>query len=177
MGSSGAGSPSHAGPSRDQGPQGTERPSVLWCELLSAGSVVSAFRGFGERVVAARPAPLGLHQLCDVHGCWIHLRHFLSFSEVLFSDVVVVQSFSHVRLFVTPWTVVCQVSLSFTISRSLLKLRSIESVIPSNHLILCCPLLLLPSIFPSIRVFSNKSDFHIRYANVLKLQLQHQTFQ
>ena len=63
----------------------------------------------------------------------------------------------------TPWTAVHQASLSFTISRSLLKLKSIESVIPSNHLILCHPLLLLSSIFPSIRVFSNESALHIRW--------------
>ena len=67
-----------------------------------------------------------------------------------------VQSLSHVRLFVTPWTAAHQGSLSITNSQSLLKLLSIESVMPSNHLILCCPLLLLPSIFPSIRVFSNE---------------------
>ena len=73
----------------------------------------------------------------------------------------VVQSLSHVRLFVTPWTAAQQVSLSFTISQSLLKLMSIESVIPSNHIILCCPFL-LPSIFPSIRVFSNESALRIR---------------
>ena len=69
----------------------------------------------------------------------------------------VVQSLSHVRLFATPWTAACQAYLSFTISRSLLQLMSIESVMASNHLILCCLLLLLPSIFPSIRVFSNES--------------------
>ena len=63
-------------------------------------------------------------------------------------------------LSVTPWTAARQASLSFTISRSLLKLMSIESVMPSNHLILCHPLLLLPSIFPSIRVFSNESVLH-----------------
>ena len=67
---------------------------------------------------------------------------------------VVVQSLSHVRLFVTPWTVARQASLSFTISWSLLKLMSIESVMPSNYLVLCRPLLLPPSTFPSIRVFS-----------------------
>ena len=72
-----------------------------------------------------------------------------------------VQSLSCVRLFVTPWTAVCQASLSFTSSRSLLKLISIELVMPSNHLILCHPLLLLPSIFPSIRVFSNESVLHV----------------
>ena len=63
----------------------------------------------------------------------------------------------------TPWTAVCQVSLSIANSRSLFKLMSIESVMPSNNLILCCPLLLLPSIFPSIRVFSNESALRIRW--------------
>ena len=63
----------------------------------------------------------------------------------------------------TPWTAACQASLSFTISRSLLKLMSIELVMPFNHLKLCCPLLLLPTIFPSIKVFSNESALHIRW--------------
>ena len=74
-----------------------------------------------------------------------------------------VPSLSRVRLFATPWTVACEASLSITNSQSLLKLISIESVIPSNHLILCHPLLLPPSIFPSIRVFSNESVLHIRW--------------
>ena len=74
-----------------------------------------------------------------------------------------VQSLSHVWLFVIPWTAVRQASLSITNSWRLLKLMSIESVMPSNHLILCCPLLLLPSIFPSIRVFSNESALRIRW--------------
>ena len=68
-----------------------------------------------------------------------------------------------VWLFETPWTAACQASLSITNSRSLLKLMSIESVKPSNHLILCRPLLLLPSVFPSIRVFSKESVLHIRW--------------
>ena len=68
-----------------------------------------------------------------------------------------VQSFSHVQLFATPWTAACQAYLSITNSRSLLKLRSIKSVMSSNHFILCCPLLFPPSIFCSIRVFSNES--------------------
>ena len=74
-----------------------------------------------------------------------------------------VQSLSCVWLFVIPWTAACQASLSITNSQSLLKLMSIESVMPSNHLILCRPLLLLPSIFPSIRVFSNESALYIRW--------------
>ena len=74
-----------------------------------------------------------------------------------------VQSLSRVRLFVTPWTAACQASLSVTNSWSLLKLMSIELVMPSNHLILFCPRLLPPSIFPSIRVFSNESVLCIRW--------------
>ena len=74
-----------------------------------------------------------------------------------------VQSLSHVWLSVTSWTAACQASLSITNSQSLLKLTSIELVMPSNHLILCCPLLLLPSSFPSIRIFSNESALCIRW--------------
>ena len=74
-----------------------------------------------------------------------------------------VQSLSHVRLFATPWTTACQASLSVTNSWSLLKLTSVELVIPSSHLILCHPLLLLPPIPPSIRVFSNESTLNIRW--------------
>ena len=73
------------------------------------------------------------------------------------------QSLSHVQIFATPWTAPCQASLSITNSQSLLKLMSIESLIPFNHLILCRPLHLLPSIFPSIRIFSNDSVLHIRW--------------
>ena len=79
--------------------------------------------------------------------------------------VIVVQLLSHVWLFVIPWNAACQASLSFTTSQSLLKLMSIRSVMPSNHLILCCSLLLLPSIFLSIKVFSNESVLRIRWPN------------
>ena len=74
-----------------------------------------------------------------------------------------VQLLSHAQLFATPWTVSCHTSLSITNSRSFLKLMSIKSVMPSNHLILCHPLLLLPSIFPTIRGFSNESVLSIRW--------------
>ena len=77
--------------------------------------------------------------------------------------LVIVQSLSYVRLFATPWTTACQASLSFTISCSLLKLMFIESVMPSNHLVLCYPLLLLRSISHSIRVFSSELALHIRW--------------
>ena len=74
-----------------------------------------------------------------------------------------VQLVSHVQFFATPWTAAHLASLSFAISQSLLKLISIELVMPSNHLILCCPLLLLPSVFPNIRVFSKESAFRIKW--------------
>ena len=82
------------------------------------------------------------------------------FSHVIFFSSV--QLLSHVQLFVTPWTTACQASLSITNSQSLLKRMSIRLVMPSNHLILCCPLPLQPSIFPRIRVFSNESVLRIR---------------
>ena len=85
------------------------------------------------------------------------------FLEGPFSLAGSVQLLSPVRFFAIPWTAPCQASLSITNSQSLLKLMSIESVMPSNHFILCGPLLLPPSIFPSIRVFSNESVFHIRW--------------
>ena len=88
----------------------------------------------------------------DFELCFNPFYHFSS-----------VQSLSRVQLFAILWTVARQASLSITNSQSLLKLMTIESVMPSNHLILCCPLLLLPSIFPSIRVFSNKSVLYIRW--------------
>ena len=80
-----------------------------------------------------------------------------------FTEFCSVQSVSHAQLFATPWTAVCQASLSMTNNWSLLKLMSIESVMPSNHLILCYPLLLKPAIFHSIRIFSNESVLHIRW--------------
>ena len=89
----------------------------------------------------------------------------LLFLEILKAkqEVAVIQLVSRAQLFVTPWIAACQASLAFTVSQSLLKLMSIESVIPFNHLILCCPLFLLPSIFPSIRVSSNEPILGIRW--------------
>ena len=95
-----------------------------------------------------------------------HIGHYrileqrsLSYTSIQFSSV---QSLSRVRLFATPWIAACQASLSITNSRSSLRLASIESVMPSSHLNLCRPLLLLPPIPPSIRVFSNESTLHMR---------------
>ena len=82
-----------------------------------------------------------------------------------------VQSLSHVQLFVTPWTAAHQASLSITNSQSLLKLMSIESVMPSNHLTLCCPILLPPSMFPSIRVLFNETALRIRWPKYLRFSL------
>ena len=90
----------------------------------------------------------------------LDLMIYLAIIDYQFSSV---QSLSRVRLFVTPWIAACQASLSLTDSQSSLKLLSIESVMPSNHLILCCPFPILPSIFPSNRVFSNESVIRIRW--------------
>ena len=91
------------------------------------------------------------------------LTFHLLFEKIELGKEFVVQSLSFVQLFAAPRTAACQASLSITNSQSLLKLMSIELVMPSNNLILCSPLLLPPSIFPSIRVFSNESVLHIRW--------------
>ena len=84
---------------------------------------------------------------------------------------LIVRLLSRVWLFVTPWTAACQASLSFTISQSSIKLMSIESMMPSNHLILCHPLFLLPSVFRGIRVFSRESALHIRWSKYWSFSL------
>ena len=119
------------------------------------------------------------HHLCLVlkNNCSfvaINIQPWNIFQRILcqFSSI---QSLSHVRLFSTQRNAAWQASLSITNSGSLLKLMSIESVMPSSHLILYCPLLLSPWIFPNIRVFSNESVLHV--AKVLEFQLQHQSFQ
>ena len=106
-------------------------------------------------------------------SCLSHHASCLGFEPFQYS--VQFSSVSHVRLFATPWTAARQASLFITNSRSLLKPMSIKLVMPSNHLILCRPLLLLPTIHPSIRVFSNESSHQV--AKVLQFQLQHQSFQ
>ena len=92
----------------------------------------------------------------------ILISHTL-FLSIYFLIPLIVQLLSCAQLFAVPWTEAHQASLSFTLSQSLRKLMSIKSMMPSNHPILCCPLLLLPSIFPSIRVFSNESALRIRW--------------
>ena len=106
----------------------------------------------------------GLHiYTLEFYGLISHYLVFKNSFDVLICQLSSVQSLSCVRLFATPWTAACQASLSIMNSQSLLKLMSSESVMPSNHLILCRPLLLLPSIFFSIRVFSKESALPIRW--------------
>ena len=102
--------------------------------------------------------------LARLHHRWPNSRYVV-FDSPCFYDLLSrsVQSLSHVWLFATPWIAAHQASLSITNSQSSLRLMSIESVIPSNHLILCCPLLLLPPIPPSIRVFSSESTLRMRW--------------
>ena len=96
------------------------------------------------------------------YPCYL-LHYVWDCSFITWNQFRSIQSLSHVQLFAAPWTAAHQASLSITNSQSLLKLMSIETVIPSNHLILCRPLLLLPSIFPSIRVFSQEPALRIRW--------------
>ena len=109
-------------------------------------------------------------------GCWVvgliaNSKDLWDYALYTWEGVSSVQSLSHVQLIATPWTAARQASLSITNSRSLLKLMSIQSVMPSNYLILCHPLLLLPSIFPSIRVFSSESALCIRWPKYWSLSL------
>ena len=123
--------------------------TAFWLSLMVEG------KGRRKEKMVRLQTPL----LADcIQSIWL-MRNWL----VVVVVVVVVQSLSHFWLFATRWTAAGQASLFFTISWSLLKLMSIKPVRPSNHLILCHPLLLLPSIFPSIRVFSNESVLHIRW--------------
>ena len=96
---------------------------------------------------------------------FLTVMHLRSISSAWLLLAFVIQLLSHVQLFATPWPTAHQASLSLTISQSLPKLISIESMMPSNHLILCCPLLLLPSIISSVRVFPNELALGIRWPN------------
>ena len=96
-------------------------------------------------------------------NCSHGIKRHLHFGRKAMTNHSSLQLLSRLRLFVTAWTAARRASLPITSSQSLLKLLSIESVMPSNHLILCCPVLLPPSVFPSIRVFSNESVLHIRW--------------
>ena len=145
------------------------------CQNLIVCQRVKWIMGQGSTMVQEAKPSQGTTNVVSVVGrlwVWESCRHLLllekaygvrtgSFLEHF--PLTVVQLLSRVWLFVIPWTAPHQASLSFIISRSLLKLMPIESVMPPNLLILCRPLLLLPSIFPSIRIFSNESALHIRW--------------
>ena len=129
------------------------------------GSLISA-SGRSPGVGSCNPLQYSCLENSMDRGAWHVTVQFIS-----------VQSLSHVRLFATPWTAAHQASLSITNSHSPPKPMSIESVIPSNHLILCHPLLLLTSIFPNISVFSNESALHIRWPKYWEFPLWYQSFQ
>ena len=145
---------------------------ISWKRKWQPTPVFLPGKSHGQRSVAGLQS-LGLQR---IRHDWV--TSLIHFSKLRVADLrkmqmrlSSVQWLRHVWLFVTPWTAACQASLSITNSWSLLRLISIESVMPSNHLILCHLLLLPPSIFPSIRVFSNE------VAKVLEFQLQHRSFQ
>ena len=140
------------------------QPSRLLCPWNSPGKNTGVgSHSLLQRIFPTQGWKLGLP----------HCRQVLYHLSNQFSSV---QLLSRVQLFATPWIAARQASLSITNSQSLPKLMSIESVMPSSHLILCHPLLLLPQIPPSIRVFSNESTLY-EVAKVLEFQLQHQSFQ
>ena len=153
-------------------------PSVCFSSLWR---VVHYFHGTALPLLNSRPRSVSKLLMCDFLlkvyvSFWVLYSSIPIISFILLLFVIVVQLLSCVWLFATPWTAGCWASLSFTIPWSVLKFMSIESVMPSNHLILCCPLLLLPSIFCSISLFQWLGSAH-HVARALELQLQHQSFQ
>ena len=114
-----------------------------------------------QRCLQTVPKPLAEQNHPQLRAIGLDIMYIKS--DIVFTLATTIQSLSRVWLFTTPWTIACQASLSITNSRSLPKLMSIELVMPSSDLILCHPLLLLPSIFPSIRVFSSESALRIRW--------------
>ena len=115
-----------------------------------------------ETALPPGTSPKVMPSRCHISGQILRVYQVFLPPLIIWSQEVPVQSLSRVWLFVTPWTAAHQASLSITISQRLLKLMSIELVMPSNHLVFCHPLLLLPSVFPSIRIFSNESALRIR---------------
>ena len=167
-------------------------PLALFIVMLPKSHLTSHFRMSGSGWVTT---PLWLSRSLTpfLYHSSVHFYHlflissasirslsFLSFIGTIFAwnfSLVAVQLLHHVRLLATQWIAARQASLSITISLSLLKLMSIELVMPSNHLTLCFPVLLLPSVFPSIRVFSQWAGCSHQADKVLELQLQHESFQ
>ena len=120
--------------------------------------------------LATKPTPPCMHTHTHTH-IYTHIHYIDTYTHTHTHIYIVVQLLSHVRLFVTPWTATRQASLSFIISQSLLKFMSVELVMLSNHLLLCHPLLLLPSIFPNMRYFTMRQFSLHQVAKVLELQL------
>ena len=161
------------------------KPRWSYSSYLSPSSLLTSHPSHYS--LSRNPCSVLRAHLIRIVCTWVHcpkLCHWEGFSSPLFSGTFQVcngllphaeptqfSSLSHVLLFVTPWTAACQASLSINNSHSLLKLRSIESVMSSNHLILCHPLLFPLSIFPRIRVFSSESALHIRWPKVLEFKL------
>ena len=145
---------------------GASTTEIYFLRVLEAESQRSGYQQgqflWRPLSLAGRPLPSPC-VLTDVPSVGVSVLVPSSYKDISHFGLVVVQSLSHVQLLVTPWTAACQARLSFIISQSLFRFMSIESVISSNHLILCRPLLLLPSTFPSIRVFSNELDLRIRW--------------
>ena len=144
----------------------TEKPglklNIQQTKIMGAGPIIS-WQIDGEKMETVTDF-ISFRSKITADSDYSHkIKRYLLLERKALTNLVVVESLSHVQLFATPWTAAHQASLSFTSSQSLLILISIESVMPSNHLILCHPLLFLPSIFPSIRVFSNESALHIRW--------------
>ena len=151
------------------------------CQSLSSGMVISHWLYRPLRTYLVFPISKMLFFMIDEAIDLWGLTYHSGWSKSLAGDTQMmspsVQSLSRVRLFATPWIATRQASLSITNSRSWLKLMSIESVMPSSHLILCRPLLLLPPVPPSIRVFSSESTLWHEVAKELEFQLQPQSFQ
>ena len=133
------------------------------CLLPATGRWNSKHYAKWNGIPDQRPTGQNLSEVCSILSTSYPCLVSNQLRERWTEKATVCQSQSCVWLFLTPWTAARQASLSFTVSRSLLKLMSIKLVIPSNHLILHCPLILLPSIFSSIRIFSNESTFLIRW--------------
>ena len=177
----GTGSPNYGSHGWNLLPTEAGSPTLRICRLvqlrswtISAALMDDLSRAHGRSQPRSRAISAAL--MGNLSGIfWVTCCSFSSPPAASPHRICVIQSLSHVPLCVTPWTAACQAPRSSTISRSLLKSMSIESVIPSNHLSLCCPLLFLPSIFPSIRVFSKELALYIRWpqsASVLLMNIQ-----
>jgi len=137
-------------------------------------SISSVFMSFLVSQIISSPlvsthlfsTSVSLSLFCKEDHLWRLVKTNSSYTWKTYTHLLVVQSLSHVQLFAIPWTATCQASLSFTVSQNLLTLMPIDSVTPSNNLTLCHPLLLLPSIFPSIRFFSKELSLCIRWPSI-----------